>query len=133
MGTLSGTPYFQSPVPRDYVRLFPEAFRRLPAPPQPPCFRLARRRSAVSAGGGPGRSEPRRRRRGSRGGADGDRGGATARARLLVTAASASALVAATKIRPFARGKVGSAAPGPPPSMVTAGRTASLGRLWPTA
>nr|KAF6349224.1 hypothetical protein mMyoMyo1_011774 [Myotis myotis] len=118
---VSGTPYLHSPVPREYVRLFPEALSRLQAPPQPPFSRPTRICSAISAGGGPGHSEPRRRRRGSRGGADGDRGGATGQARLRVTAASASALVATTKIRdPFACGKVGSASPGPQPSMVTA-------------
>lgn len=85
-----------SPVPREYVRLFPEALRRLHAPPWPPFSRPTRICSAISARGGPGRSEPRRRRRGSRGGADGDRGGATAQAPLCVTASTASALATAT-------------------------------------
>lgn len=89
---------FYPPVPREYVRFFPEILGRLEAPPPPSCTSPARMRSAISAGGGPGCSEPRRRwrRRGSRGCGDGGRGGATGRARLGVTATSA-AVAAATR------------------------------------
>ncbi|KAK1342506.1 hypothetical protein QTO34_015271 [Cnephaeus nilssonii] len=45
MLSISGTPYLPSPVPREYVRLFPEALRRLrlllslPSPARPECAR----------------------------------------------------------------------------------------------
>lgn len=61
VGYLGGTLY--SPVPRGYVLLFPEAFRRPQAPPWPRFVLAARKRSVISAGGGPRLSELRRRRR----------------------------------------------------------------------
>nr|XP_044632719.1 OTU domain-containing protein 5-like [Equus asinus] len=85
--------------------VLPSPFGRPQAPPPPLFTPPSRILSAVSAGGGPGRSEPRRRRRrGSRGSGDGGRGGATGRAPLGVTAAAAAAAAATRSASPAEHG-----------------------------